>query len=267
MNAWLTKQQPAPDTSDKHPAFRAFVRYNHQNYAKDGPWPVAEETGHGPASAYLPHDIADQWASAAAGRGHAPADAAAAGDGHALAKAGGCREGSAPRANAIWLAWLVAWSSTAESVTRASAMLRRCRCPALGPICPPATTTASPPPSAVSRRTARWRRPMWSEAGVDDVASAGPGSAARQRRLPLPAESEAAALKGVAPGGPALPAGPALSWLEMLLADDCAVAELQVRDEVSCVGLAARRLHLRNRGQEEQGATGPLAAGSGKLRL
>ena len=171
MNAWLTKQQPAPDTSDKHPAFRAFVRYNHQNYAKDGPWPVAEETGHGPASAYLPHDIADQWASAAAGRGHAPADAAAAGDGHALAKAGGCREGSAPRANAIGLAWLVAWSSTAESVTRASAMLRRCRCPALGPICPPATTTASPPPSAVSRRTARWRRPMWSEAGVDDVAS------------------------------------------------------------------------------------------------
>ena len=74
-------------------------------------------------------------------------------------------------------------------------------------------------------------------------------------------------MKGVAPGGPALPAGPALSWLEMLLADDCAVAELQVRDEVSCVGLAARRLHLRNRGQEEQGATGPLAAGSGKLRL
>ena len=76
MQDWLTKRQPAPNPSDPHPASRAFVRYIHENHAKNGQWPVhgEEQDTQFLHAVYLPSDISDQW-EAAPPSTRAPADA------------------------------------------------------------------------------------------------------------------------------------------------------------------------------------------------
>ena len=87
MQDWLAKRQPAPNASDPHPASRAFVRYIHENHAKNGQWPVHddEQDTQFLHAVYLPSDISDKWEAAPdtdvgsnggePNGGHAPADA------------------------------------------------------------------------------------------------------------------------------------------------------------------------------------------------
>ena len=87
MQDWLAKRQPAPNASGPHPASRAFVRYIHENHAKNGQWPVHddEQDTQFLHAVYLPSDISDKWEAAPdtdvgsnggePNGGHAPADA------------------------------------------------------------------------------------------------------------------------------------------------------------------------------------------------